>query len=117
MANFDWSQVSDFERFPKLESVKKVGSEAKITFQDDGTFVSEKQLKEAKAKHPRDSIVFVVMENNEKKEFWVASESYSVVKQLKRVREKNGGTLKGAVVKIKRVSDQTNETNYEIKEV
>jgi hypothetical protein len=115
MSTFDWNSISDFDRFPKLDSIAKVGSETKIKFLNDGNFVSAEQLKEAKAKFPRDSIVLAVEEKGESKELWVASKSFSVMKQLKKIREKHG-SLKGIVVKIKRVSDATDATNYEISE-
>lgn len=115
MSTFDWNSISDFDRYPKLESIAKIGSETKVKFLNDGNFVGAEQLKEAKAKFPRDSIVLAVEEKGENKEFWVASKSFSVMKQLKKIREKHG-SLKGITVKIKRVSDATDATNYEITE-
>ena len=112
MTKIEWDSVSDFERHPKLEL--KAGDSVNIKFEDDGTFVSKKQLADTGAKFPRDSYVFVVSVGNERKEFWVGSQSYSVTRQLKRLRERFGGNLKGAKASIKRVSDKLNETNYEI---
>ncbi len=116
MAKVDWDSFSDFERHPKLD-VMKVGDKVAATLEDDGNFVSKDVLKEAGAKHPRDSIVLVMTVDGEKKEFWISSKAFSQIRQLKRLKEENAGTLKGLKVEIERVSDATDQTNYEFKKV
>lgn len=112
MAEINWGNVSDFERYDKLDM--KVGDERQGKFVGDGTFVPSKQLKDAGAKFPRDSYVFVLEIDGQRREFWVGAQSYSVVRQIKRIRDANEGKLDGAGVNIKRVSEKTDETNYEI---
>ncbi len=114
MAKVDWDSFSDFERHPKLDAMK-VGDKITGIFEDDGNFVSKDVLKEAGAKHPRDSIVLVMTVDGEKKEFWVSSKAFSQLRQLKRLKEENAGTLKGLKVVIERVSKATDETNYDFK--
>jgi hypothetical protein len=111
MPKIDWEAVSDFERHPKLEMA--VGDEKKVRFEDEGTFVTKQQLADAGAKFPRDCYVFTLSVDNEKHEWWVGAQAYSVVRQIKRLREQNGA-LKGVRALLKRVSDKTTETNYEI---
>lgn len=112
MAEYNWELVSDFERHPKLDTMK-VGDTVRMKFLDNGTFVTAKQLKDAGAKFPRDSIVFVVEVKGEKKEWWISDTAYSVKKQLKRLHDTNG-KLAGANVSVKRISDKNTETNYEL---
>lgn len=104
--------IQDFERHPLIEV--KVGEKKKVTFEDDGNFVNATALKNAGAKFPRDSHVFTVSLKGEKMEYWVAAQSYSVMKQLKRLRSENNNTLVGLNANISRVSDKTDATNYEI---
>jgi len=111
--NVDWDKISDFERHEKL--VLKQNENVTGTFCDDGNFVPRKVLEESKAKYPRDSYVFVIEVNGSKKEFWVSTSSHSTMRQLKRVRETNNGTLEGLKVSIKRISEEPTKQNYEIK--
>ena len=108
-----WDEVSSFERYPKL-SLKK-GDKVTVTFMDDGNFVPEKALKQSGAKYARDSHVFVVESAGEKKEFWASTTAHSTMRQLKDIRNSNGNTLKGAKATMARVSEEADETNYEIK--
>ena len=112
MTRTDWESVTDFERHPSLKM--EVGDEVEAELQDDGNFVSKKQMQDAGAKFARDCNVFVVKIGEELKEFWIATTAYSTMRQLKRIRDENDDSLKGTKVRIKRVSDKTDETNYEI---
>lgn len=115
MAQIDWNAISDFERYPIIEM--KIGDEIKGTFEDDGNFVSKDQMAQVGAKYPRDNFVFVLTVGEEKKEFWLGAKNFTILRELKRIREENAGTLKGITFSIKRVSDQPTETNYEFTKV
>jgi hypothetical protein len=112
MPEINWEAITEFERFPKLDSMK-VGDSIEAKFTDNGVFVSADQLREAHSKFPRDSYVFVLEVKGEKREFWMSQKAYSLVRVIKKIRDANGGNLKGVKVKIKRISSSTVETNYE----
>ena len=115
MAEVKWNEISTFDRHEKLKL--KVDEVAEVTFLDDGNFVSKRVLEQSGSKFPRDSYVFIVDTKKDKKEIWVAVQAYSTMNQLKSIRNDNGDTLKGAKVKIKRVSDSPKETNYEFEKI
>jgi len=112
MAGIEWDDISSFERNPKLDM--SVGDEVEGTFNGDGDFVPKKALEQAGAKFPRDSYVFTIETKDGAREFWQGTKNYSIMNQLKTLRDSNGNTLKGLKVLIKRVSDKMNGTNYEI---
>jgi len=107
----------DFERYPKVE-LKSKGDEVIVGFEDDGKMVSaetlKKVMKEKKIPYtPRDSIVFVVTEDDEKKELWISATNYSALKELKTIRAENNDDMTGAIVRITRIAEnQPNEPNY-----
>jgi hypothetical protein len=112
MAEPDYEKIgADFERHPVLKL--KDGEEIKVKFEDNGNVVSAEQLKSKGAKFPRDSYVYVVSVGAEKKEFWVSSQSFSLLKQIKKLWAVNS-SLVGVRAKVKRISSKTTETNYEI---
>lgn len=107
----NWDSIGGFDRFPKLsEELKAVGDTRTVIFQDDGKDVSADILQTAlKAKgqkgiKARDSIVFAVKCNQKDYEVWLSATSYSNLRELKQIRDSSNGTLKGAKVKISRVS-------------
>ncbi len=112
MVKTDWDSVTDIERHEKL-AIKK-GEKVDVEFLDDGNFVSKKILQDAKAKHPRDSHIFVLDVDGTKNEWWVSANAFSLMRDLKRLRDGNGGTLKGLKATIERVSDEPTETNYTV---
>jgi len=112
MGNIDWENIAIFERFPKLnDELQEVGSKAKVKFMDDGTLVDSAKISEAmkmkgiKGIKPRDSYVFVVESNGNKKEFWLSATAYTNLAELKALREKKG-TLIGVEALIERVSSK-----------
>jgi len=113
MVEINWSEITSFERYPKLQLSKGQKVEG-VVFQDDGSFVTGKTLKQAGAKHPKDSFVFVVAVGKELKEFWLNAQAFSTSRQLKQIRDNNNSTLKGAKATIERVSEDPAEANYKI---
>lgn len=120
MTEIDWAQITSFERHPKLR-LPNMGDEVEVIFEDDGNFVPKKRLIDAGVKYPRDSYVFVVSvikgTKKEKHEFWVGEQSFSTMNQLKQIRNNNGDKLTGIRAKIKRISTEPTETNYEIRTI
>lgn len=111
--NVDWDEdVQNFEKHDPL-SLKK-GEELAVTFKDDGKFVSKKDMENADVEYARDSFVFTVDTKDGLKAFWVGAKSFSVMNQIKKLRDDNGKKLTGLRAKITRVSDKKTETNYEV---
>ena len=108
-----WDNVKEFERHPKLrEEMKKAGDEMVITFLTDGKIVSAVTLEGAFQRKnisnikPVDSIVLVAEteQDSEKREVWHKTTDFRTLKQLKDIRDANGGTLIGARVKVTRTA-------------
>ena len=107
----NWNEIGSFDRYPKLsDELTQVGDAQRVIFCDDGTDVpadkiqnamKEKGVKNIKA---RDSIVFHVKAGGKDYEVWLSSTSYTNLRELKEIREKNHNTLIDAEVKIQRVS-------------
>lgn len=115
MAGIDWEKIGG--EHEKHEALKlKVGNSIVATFQNDGNFVDKATMEKAEAKYPIDAYVFHIQDGSGKDyDFWVSTQSYSVLNQLKTIRGET--TLKGKQVEIKRVSDSTTKTNYQIEAV
>jgi len=108
-----WDNIKEFERYPKLrEEMKKAGDEMIITFLTDGKIVPAETLKGAFQRKninnikPVDSIVLVAEteQDSEKREVWHKTTDFRTLKQLKDIRDANGGTLIGARVKVTRTA-------------
>lgn len=112
MARTDWNEITDIERHDKF--AMKKGEKAEVKFLDDGNFVSKKILQDAKAKHPRDSHIFVLEVGDAKNEWWVSANAFTLMRDLKKLRDENGGTLVGLKATIERISDEPTETNYSV---
>lgn len=119
----DWNQLDAFERHENLSKLlANEGDSKTAVFKDDGKDVKadviqasfkEKGVKGIKA---RDTIVFVVDVAGKTYELWLSATNYTALRQLKAVREANGGTLKNAKCKITRSAkgDMTQSTfNFE----
>lgn len=111
----------EFERHPKLrEEMRNVRDEEIVTFLDDGKLVSADVIEGAFLKsnikniEPVDSIVLVVeKENGEKREVWHKKTDFNSRRQLKEIRDANGGTLEGARVKVTRIAvNKPREPNW-----
>lgn len=107
----DWNNVEGFDRYPKLtESLKEIGNSTEIVFLDEGKDVKAETLQNSlrdkgqKNIKARDSIVFHVKEGEQDKELWLSATSYSNLRELKKIRDENKGTLVDAKVKVTRVS-------------
>ena len=109
----DWKQISNYEKHPKVNDVlSNVGDKIEVLFRDDGKLVTAKQIEIAlKAKgikgiKPRDSEVFLVHDEKTKMdmEFWISATNYSALKELKKIADSNGDTLKNKRIVIERVS-------------
>ena len=107
----DWDGIGGFERYPKLmDGLKDIGDVAYVKFLDEGREVNadiiQKALKDKGQKNikARDSLVFVVLEENEKKELWVSRSSHTNMNELKAIRAKHGNAFKGALARIERIS-------------
>lgn len=115
MSEIDWDKIEgEYEKHKPL----KLGVDDSIvaTFRNDGNFVDKATLEKAEADYPVDAYVFHIQDGTGKSyDFWVPKKAYSVLKQLKTIRD--GTTLKNKQVEIKRVSDSINETNYKIEAV
>ena len=108
-----WNQdMPQFERHPKLrEEMKKAGQEVIVNFLDDGKIVTAETLEGAYQRKnisnikPTDSLVFIVeKDDGSKREVWHKTTDFSSRRQLKAVRDANGGTLEGARVKVTRIA-------------
>lgn len=109
----NWDNIGNFERYPVINRIlNSEGMSETVTFLDEGSLVSEEVLKQAlkkselsKGVKARDTYVFVVQNSkNEKMEFWTSTTGYTVLSDLKKIRQENGEKLKGAVAVIKRES-------------
>lgn len=122
-----WDSVSVFERFPKLNSeMKEVGKKVEVVCEDDGHVVPASQMSEAYKKKgvkgikAQDTLVLVVSQNGEKKEFWVNLKSFSLLRELKKIRESNGDgkSLKGSRIRFERLATNSpNEPNWKVEKV
>ena len=123
-----WDNIETFQRHPKLrDEMQREGDERIVTFLSDGKVVDEDVIKAALARKNLDriksskSVVFVVEkeEDEEKREIWHRITDFTVLGQLKKIKEANNGTLVGAKVKVKRIAvgkpGQPN-WNYELAE-
>ena len=104
--NWDEIDETEFEKLPSLHL--DVGDETVIEFQDDGKLVTKEEMQNAV--YPRDAFVFVVMEGEEKKNWWVNKNNFTTLRELKKIR--SGGTLVGKKVRLKRVSNSPKEQNW-----
>ena len=113
MEEINWNEISENE-FEKLPSLRlEVGDETVIEFQDDGKLVKKEEMQNAQ--YPRDAFVFVVIEGEEKKNWWISKNDFSTMRQLKEIRKM--GVLTGKKVKLKRVSNSPKEQNWVIEPV
>ena len=113
MEEINWNEISEIE-FEKLPSLRlEVGDETVIEFQDDGKLVKKEEMQNAQ--YPRDAFVFVVIEGEEKKNWWINKNDFSTMRQLKKIRKM--GVLTGKKVKLKRVSNSPKEQNWVIEPV
>ncbi|MEK6869874.1 MAG: hypothetical protein AABX74_06575 [Nanoarchaeota archaeon] len=118
-----WKNIPEFERHPKLrEEMKKEGDEMIVTFLSDGKTVSAETLEGAFQRKnisnikAVDSIVLVVEkeEDSEKREVWHKVTDFRTLRQLKEIRDANGGTLVGARVKVTRIAvNKPKEPNWQ----
>ena len=107
----DWNNVGTFDRYPNIaDDMKEVGNVKEITFMDDGIDVnadliqSSLKQKDIKGIKARDSIVFRVQFDEKDYEMWLSATAYTNLRELKKIRDENKGTLVNAKVKIERVS-------------
>lgn len=113
MEEINWNEISENE-FEKLPSLRlEVGDETVIEFQDDGKLVKKEEMQNAQ--YPRDAFVFVVIEGEEKKNWWINKNDFSTMRQLKKIRKM--GVLTGKKVKLRRVSNSPKEQNWVIEPV
>jgi len=113
MEEINWNEISENE-FEKLPSLRlEVGDETVIEFQDDGKLVKKEEMQNAQ--YPRDAFVFVVIEGEEKKNWWISKNDFSTMRQLKEIRKM--GVLTGKKVNLKRVSNSPKEQNWVIEPV
>jgi len=109
MVGINWENIG--EDFEKLEAFQlEVGKETDVLFHDDGKPVSKDEMKEAK--FPRDAFVFVMEENNVKKNWWINQRDFSTLRQLREIRGEE--SLAGIRVHIKRISNSPKEQNWDI---
>lgn len=116
MTNIDWNSIGGFERYEKLNNhLQSVGDKMDVVFKDDGKLVGKDLLRDAlKAKglkniNAKDSYVFTVENAKVMYELWLSATSYSNLRELKIIRDRNNGTLTGAKVKVERVSKNDTE--------
>lgn len=107
----DWNVMDSFEKHPSINSeLKEVGNNKLILFMDEGKDVSADVLASAnKAKgikgvKAKDQIVFTVKSDNAVYSLWISAQNYTNLKELKKVRDSNGGKFSGARCKVQRVS-------------
>lgn len=102
--------IQVFDRFPKLnDELKEKGASKTVTFLDVGREVDEATLRKSGAKFPRNSIIYVVEDNGEKKEFWIGASNFSNLRELKDIRDASGGSLENVKVKITRIEVQAQD--------
>src|SRR3989338_4471131 len=108
-----WDQdMPQLERHTKLrEEMREAGQEVVVNFLDDGKIVTAETLEGAYQRKnisnikPADSLVFIVeKEDGSKREVWHKTTDFSSRRQLKAIRDENGGTLEGARVKVTRIA-------------
>jgi len=111
MKMVDWDKMEDFDRYGKLsDELKEVNDSMTVIFCDDGKDVNadiiQNALKEKGQKgiKARDSIVFHVKEGTKDYEVWLSATAYTNLRELKKIRDNNKGTLIDANVKVTRVS-------------
>lgn len=126
MTEPEWDKLGGFEKHPKLTEkyCQKIGDKVDVVFLDNGSTVDAEKvaaaLKKAKKKgiQAKDSIVFVVETNAEKFDFWVGATNYSILNQLKTIRNENNNTLIGAKVRIEKVSENdTEKSSLSVKKI
>lgn len=120
MAEPDWNAYEgSFEKLPKLnDELKKQGTEAVVTFRDNGRVIAADVMQAAmKAKglkiKARDTTVFEVEHEKTRKSLLVGNTSYTNMRELAAIRKANNNTLVGAKVKISRIAENDPTTsNY-----
>ena len=107
----DWNVMDNFEKYPSVTAdMQEIGSKKTVLFMDEGKDVSADVLATAnKAKgikgiKARDQLVFTVQNNGSNASLWISAQNYTSLKELKKVRDSNGGKFKGARCYIERVS-------------
>ena len=106
----DWDKIVEFERYPNISNViSKPGDSINAVFLDDGRVVTADILQAAmlrkgvKGIRAEDSVVFVMETGkNDKLELWIKQKNFSMLIDLKKIRDANASNLKGAKVKITR---------------
>ena len=106
-----WDSIKDFERHEKLNREMRTAGESRtVVFMDDGKLVDAATIENAYQQKgltgikPKRCMVFVVKDNDQKKEFWLNETCYSSLRELRAIREQNNGSLAGAAVKITRTA-------------
>ena len=105
-------ELPKFERHSKLrDEMTRKGDEVVVTFIDDGKVIPAETIENVFQRNnisnikPTDSLVFVVeKDEGEKREIWHKLTDYNTRRQLKEIRDANGGTLVGARVKVTRIA-------------
>jgi hypothetical protein len=98
----DWRAEITSNSFPTLKIAD--GEEKKFVFLNEGQ----------KREHPDfgDSIVFEIEHNNEKMNWFVRTNNFSLLKQIKDL-----GKITGLLVEVSRVGSKKSDTRYTIKKI
>ncbi|GEM_PF-3332907 len=119
-------EAQDFERYPKLrEEMKNKGDTAIVTFVKEEKVVDEDILKAAlerkgisNIKATKSVVIIAEKEDGQKKEIWHKATDFTAMKQLKAIKDANGGTLKGARVEVTRLAvNSPKEPNWKYEPV
>jgi hypothetical protein len=113
MPKMDWNAIEDFESNEKLQ-LAEVGDKYTGTFTNDGRYVKKEQL-EGKSKFPRDSCILTLENKDGKRDFWLSMKSFTVLREIKALRDRNDEVLTGLKANIERISKATDATNYTFK--
>lgn len=114
--------MQDMERHPKLrEQMKKKGQKKVVTFVTNDKVVSEDAVKNAlqrknieNIKAKRSLVIVAEDDKGEKFEIWHTETDFTVLKQLKTIKDANGGSLVGARVRVTRLAvNDPHTTNWQ----
>ena len=114
-------QTQVFERYPKLrEEMRSKGDVAAVTFESEERVVSEEVVRAALERKgysnikAAKSIVIVASDaEGNKKEIWHKVTDFTALRQLKTIKDANGGKLQGAEVRVTRIAaNSPNESNW-----
>lgn len=114
-----------FEKLPRInDEIKKIGDSAVVTFLADERKIAADvlakayKLKNIKGIKAKDTFVFEVEHDKQKKSLFVGSTSYTNLRELASIQKLNRGTLIGAKVKISRIAENDpNSPNYKFEAV